>query len=179
MSKAIDDLKHEHEAILTALKILDRMIGAGTQVPREDIVGFIGFLKEFADKCHHGKEEGVLFPALAKAGMPLKHGPVKAMLHEHEQGRSYIHAMEQAAADPPDYAGFAEAARQYTALLRRHIQKENEVLLAMAEQYLPVERLNAIYDAFEQHEEEIIGPGRHEELHEMLKGLERKYAVSG
>lgn len=179
MSKAIDDLKHEHEAILAALQILDRMTGAGTQVPREDILGFIGFLKEFADKCHHGKEEGVLFPALAKASTPLKHGPVRAMLHEHEQGRRYIRAMERAAADPPDYAGFAEAARQYSALLRRHIQKENDVLLAMAEQFLPVERLNAIYDAFERHEERIIGRGRHEELHKLLKGLERKYAVSG
>jgi hemerythrin-like domain-containing protein len=177
MSKAIDDLKHEHEAILTALQILDSMIVAGKQVPREDILDFIGFLKEFADKCHHGKEEGVLFPALVNAGLPQQGGPVGVMLNEHELGRRHIQDMESAAGDPPDYAGFAHAAGQYSALLKEHIQKENEVLFAMAEQILPAEQLDSIYDAFEQHEEQIIGHGRHDELHQMLNSLRRKYAA--
>jgi len=153
------------------------MIAAGKQVPREDILDFIGFLKEFADKCHHGKEEGILFPALVNAGMPQQGGPMGVMLHEHEQGRKHIQDMERAVADPPDYAGFAKVAEQYSALLRQHIQKENGVLFAMAEQILSVEQLDTIYDAFEQHEEKVIGYGRHEELHEMLKNLGRKYAV--
>jgi hemerythrin-like domain-containing protein len=176
MSKAMDDLKHEHDAILTALQILDSMIVAGKRVPREEILDFIGFLKEFADKCHHGKEEGILFPALVNAGMLQQGGPVGAMLHEHEQGRKYIQDMERAAADPPDYAGFADAAGRYSALLRQHIQKENDVLFAMAEKILPIEQLDTIYDAFEQHEEKIIGHGRHEELHKILKTLGQKYA---
>jgi hemerythrin-like domain-containing protein len=65
MSKAIDDLMHEHEAILSGLGILDAMVGQlGQKSPpsAEDLSSFLGFLKEFADKCHHGKEEGILFP---------------------------------------------------------------------------------------------------------------------
>ena len=177
MSKAIDDLKHEHEAILTALQILDSMVVAGKQVPREDILEFIGFLKEFADKCHHGKEEGILFPALVNAGMSPESGPVSVMLNEHEQGRKHIQNMESAASDPLDVAGFANAAGQYSALLKEHIQKENEVLFVMAEQMLPAGQLDSIYDAFEQHEEKIIGQGRHEELHQMLNSLRKKYAA--
>jgi hemerythrin-like domain-containing protein len=74
MSRAIDDLKHEHEAILSALKILSSItqnLKTQKTVSSLDIVSFIGFLKEFADKCHHGKEEGLLFPAMEKVGNQL------------------------------------------------------------------------------------------------------------
>ena len=56
---------------------------------------FIGFLKEFADKCHHGKEEGLLFPAMVAAGIPDKGGPIGVMLAEHTQGRQFIRDMEE------------------------------------------------------------------------------------
>ena len=68
MSQAIDDLRHEHDAILSALDILDSVEVAARQgtAATGDLAAFISFLKEFVDKCHHGKEEGMLFPALAK-----------------------------------------------------------------------------------------------------------------
>ena len=73
MSKAIEDLEHDHKAILSALQILERIAGdieRGATPTRGELAKFIDFLKEFADKCHHGKEEGMLFPALIEAGMP-------------------------------------------------------------------------------------------------------------
>lgn len=175
MSKAIDDLKHEHEAILAALQILDRMIKAGEQVPVEELKGFIGFLREFADKCHHGKEEDILFPALTQAGLPAESGPVAVMLSEHVEGREYVQAMENAVAGSTDYAAFASAAGQYSQLLSRHIQKENEVLFVMAEKILSPEQLEDIYAAFQKHEEQVIGHGRHEELHKMLEDYRGRY----
>ncbi len=89
MSKAIEDLKHEHEAIISALRILDRIsadISKGSTPDKVDLTHFTGFLKEFADKCHHGKEEGMLFPALVKVGIQDKDGPIGVMLSEHIQG---------------------------------------------------------------------------------------------
>jgi len=177
MSKAIDDLKHEHEAILAGLKILDSMIDSGEQVPVDDLNGFIGFLKEFADKCHHGKEEDILFPALTKAGLPVEGGPVGVMLSEHVQGREYIQAMESAVADSPDYEEFAKAGGQYAELLRQHIQKENNVLFVMAEKILSTEQLDEIFEAFEKHEEQITGHGRHDELHTMLESYRERYGA--
>jgi hypothetical protein len=73
MSKAIDDLKHEHDAILSALKILTTMasrIDHGLDLDKKGVRDFLGFLKEFGDKCHHGKEETILFPAMVK-GPPV------------------------------------------------------------------------------------------------------------
>ncbi len=175
MSHAIDALKHDHAAILMALQILDRMLAPGSPVTRQELLDFIGFLKEFVDTCHHGKEEGILFPALVAAGLPQHGGPVGVMLHEHEEGRQHIHAMETALASGLDLVRFATAARHYTNLLTQHIQKENTVLFEMAENILPPDRLEAIHAAFGQHEETVIGHGRHQQLHTLLEALGQKY----
>jgi hemerythrin-like domain-containing protein len=180
MTKAIEDLRNEHTAILAALQTLaaiSKKVEKGQDYDRKDVHAFIGFLKEFADKCHHGKEEGILFPALVKAGMPEKGGPVGVMLAEHAQGRELIKQMEAAFAAAPKPASFVEAARKYSALLEAHIGKENEVLFPAAEQALPEAQMAQIFEAFEQHEEKAIGAGRHEELHALLRKLKQKYMV--
>src|SRR5512137_820018 len=55
------------------------------------------FIKNFADGCHHRKEEGVLFIAMNEAGVPSQGGPIAVMLAEHEQGRQFTRAMREAA----------------------------------------------------------------------------------
>ncbi len=178
MSEAIEDLKHEHEAIVSSLEIVDRIVVGiveGKLPDKGDLTNFIAFLKEFADKCHHGKEEGILFPALTKAGIPERGGPIGVMLTEHVEGRRLISKMESALQGKPDYAEFASAAKEYSTLLRNHIEKENNVLFVMAERALDSGQLEEIFALFEEHEENVIGHGRHEALHEMLKGLRSKY----
>jgi len=178
MTKSIEDLKHEHQAILSALRILDQMaanIVRGSMPDGHDLREFLDFLKEFADKCHHGKEEAMLFPALAEAGMPKEGGPIDVMLAEHDQGRNYVREMVRAIDAGPDYRAFSAAARQYSSLLRTHIEKEETVLFPMAEKVLDGARLERLYEAFQEHEEKVIGHGRHEALHETLKRLKTRY----
>lgn len=178
MSKAIDDLKHEHEAILSALQIVNSMtarIGKGTSIDAQDMRDFTDFLKEFADKCHHGKEEGLLFPALTRAGIPEKNGPIGVLLSEHTEGRKLIKDMQDALSPEVNYSRFAQSAGRYSNLMRNHIQKENDVLFPAAEKSLTDTQLLELYDNFQRHEEEVIGEGKHEELHAMLKNLKKKY----
>lgn len=181
MSRAIEDLLHEHEAILFALKILasiSRKLEGPIQVDPADLTAFVGFLKEFADKCHHGKEEGLLFPALAAADVQEAGEALAGLLREHEEGRKWIAEMS-AAIDPVlNPAAFIHAAQGYTELLRSHIEKENNELFPMAERVLSPERLESLYEAFEEHESKVIGQGRHEELHALLKSLRSKYAAN-
>ena len=179
MSKANDDLMNEHEAILTAINVLDRMVPALDQpsaVNIKDIQDFIHFLKEFADKCHHGKEEGFLFPAMVGAGAPEHGGPISVMLAEHAQGRQLIQEMEESISNDLDLVMLISAARKYSSLLRNHIQKENRILFPMAEEILTEAQLDELYKGFEEHEEKVIGQGRHEELHAVLKSLQEKYS---
>ena len=181
MSKAIADLLNDHEAILSALKIMGSMVAAVENTRSEDskdISDFIGFLKEFADKCHHGKEEGLLFPAMIGAGVPDKGGPIGVMLAEHTQGRKLIRDMEESLVNGFDRVKLAQAANDYASLLKNHIQKENMVLFPMAEKVLTEPQLGKLFEGFEEHEEKVIGRGRHEELHAMLRSLQEKYPAN-
>ena len=178
MSKAIDDLKQEHDVILSSLQILDKFsadVSEGTAPAKIDLLNFVGFLKEFADNCHHGKEEKILFPALVEAGFSQHAGPIKVMLAEHLQGRDYMKQMDLAISSGPDYLTFAYAARNYSSLLKNHIKRENDVLFPMAESTVDSARLEKISEAFDEYEEKVIARGRHEELQQLLNELRLKY----
>ncbi|MEN6477828.1 MAG: hemerythrin domain-containing protein, partial [Rectinema sp.] len=64
--KATGQLKEEHKGVLAMLgsfeTILDRMVGGGAP-DRAELASILDFLRVFVDKCHHGKEEELLFPA--------------------------------------------------------------------------------------------------------------------
>jgi hemerythrin-like domain-containing protein len=178
MSKAIDDLMQEHQVILTTLRILQKiviMIKKNSDVSIDDLNTLVNFLKEFADKCHHGKEEGFLFPAFETAGIPKENGPIGVMLKEHELGRSYIKQMSDSLAKTKADTHFVEAAEKYVTLLRSHIEKENNILFPMGASRLTAEQLDELFKKFEQYEEQVIGKGRHEKLHHILHNLENKF----
>jgi hemerythrin-like domain-containing protein len=179
MNKASEDLVHEHEAVLFALKILERMVTqlqAGVKVGLEDLSELLNFFKLFTDTCHHGKEEKFYFPALEKAGIAKKNGPIDVMLAEHEQGREYLKGMLNNL-DRTKIAGqeFIEPAIRYLTLLRTHINKENQVLFPLGDMKLSPARQEDILNEFARFEDEVIGKGKHEELHKLLKKLHNTY----
>ncbi|RMD80985.1 MAG: hemerythrin [Candidatus Dadabacteria bacterium] len=135
----IETLMDEHRRIEKALDALDvyaERLQAGAQAPLDDLAGFVRFIREFADRTHHGKEEDILFEAMVAAGFPKEAGPIAVMLAEHDEGRSYVAelaaAVEAGTIETNDRARLAGAARGYTSLLRDHIQKEDNVLYPMA-----------------------------------------------
>ena len=153
--KATALLREEHEIILRALRVLEALAaraGSGAAVPDGAIDSVLQFLSEFADAHHHGKEEGILFPAMEEAGFPHDGGPVGVMLHEHEQGRALIAALREAAR--PADAVFAQAARAYAALLRQHIEKENHILFRMADQAIDAPAQQRVDEAVARFEAE-------------------------
>ncbi len=179
MNLATQTLRNEHDAILRVLHVAEesaRRLDAGESVPADVLQGLLEFLKLFADRCHHGKEEDLLFPLLEKKGMPRQAGPIGVMLHEHDLGRKLIAQMTEAAgayAQGDRSAGlcWAQPALQYTALLREHIYKENNILFVMAERMLTDAEQADLAREFDRVEVEKMGPGTHERLHALLDQL--------
>jgi hemerythrin-like domain-containing protein len=179
MTTATQTLRHEHDAILRMLDAAEetaRQLTAGAQVAPGVLEGLLEFLKLFADQCHHGKEEDVLFPKLVEKGLPRNMGPIGVMLLEHDQGRALVQQMSDAtaaykAAHPGAAERWAEAARAYAGLLREHIAKENSVLFVMAERMLSAEEQQQLAAEFEAVELQKMGAGRHERLHQMMDQL--------
>lgn len=181
--KAIQQLKDEHEGIKLMLKIMEEIsktIELGKELNVEHFGNVIDFLKGFVDKCHHGKEEDILFPALEEHGIPKEGGPIAVMLNEHQMGRELIKSLNKAfeefkAGNKSAATGIAEASMSYVELLRNHIEKENNVLFMMADKVLDEKEQSDMYEAFERMEIEKIGAGKHEEYHKLLKELKGVY----
>jgi hypothetical protein len=51
------------------------------------------------------------------------------------------------------------------------------IMFPMAERVLTEPQLEKLYAGFEEHEEKVMGQGRHEELHATLKSLQEKYPL--
>lgn len=179
MGKATQDLRNEHDAILHVLEILDKTLSSSTK-DDEEILKFgselVYFLKIFADKCHHGKEESHLFKELIARGIQNEGGPIGVMLHEHQLGRESIASMSKAL-ETKDLSGFKASAINYRDLLRNHIDKENKVLFAMADKVLDEAEQSELFDRFEAHEETVIGHGVHEALHAMIHQWEKQFTM--
>jgi len=91
--KPTQTLMVEHTEILSMLEVLSKvasMIDEGTRVSPLHLEKIVEFFKEYADGCHHHKEEGYLFPEMQSAGVPKEYGPIGVMLTEHDLGRRYI-----------------------------------------------------------------------------------------
>jgi hemerythrin-like domain-containing protein len=181
--KPTEDLIHEHDAIKVMLDIMSKVaddIKEDKGSYTKEIEEIVDFLKTFADKCHHGKEENALFPALVEAGVPEENGPIGVMLHEHTIGRGYIKEINDGVVDfKTGVAGsgqlIAGSLLKYVTLLQNHIQKEERVLFPMAEKVLSIQKQNEILQKFEKIEEEVVGHGVHEQYHALLKQLKGKY----
>ncbi|HEX9078411.1 MAG TPA: hemerythrin domain-containing protein [Desulfuromonadaceae bacterium] len=138
-------LMAEHRLILRMLDLLERKAARTAEGGPTDwqfYLDGVDFIRNYADRFHHAKEEDVLFEALVHNGMPREHSPVAAMLLEHEQGRAHVRALETAAREalaglPGREAAIVEHARAYAALLREHIAKEDGILYPLAERLIP------------------------------------------
>lgn len=175
-------LEDEHrviERMLTALDTVAKILSEGGTPPAWIFADASDFIANFADECHHAKEERRMFPMLEEAGMPAERGPLSVMLADHEQGRALNKAMRMEASQLE--AG-NESARQelinniqaYVALLRMHIQKEDNVLFPMAERMLTDEQQHELAEQFERVEREETGEGVHEKYLAVLERIEKE-----
>ncbi len=170
-------LSGEHQVILQVLTVLEKLAAIATsdrRIPIDHASRALEVLTRFADHCHHGKEENVLFPAL-EAIQP-GFGPVQVMRAEHVEGRAFIRAMLEAVAQE-DAARFAQAATGYIALLRQHIAKEDDVLFRFAGQMLTPTQDAEILEGYRAIEHDDMGNGTHERLLGIADALATTYGV--
>jgi hemerythrin-like domain-containing protein len=178
-------LSGEHRVIEQVLDCLDKMVQrykTEGKLDMQSVKDAVDFFRNFADRCHHGKEETHLFPAMEAKGMPRDGGPTGVMLYEHEQGRKYVRGMDEsiegiANGDVASKNAFVQNAQLYINLLREHIQKEDHCLFAMANNVLNEQDQQVLSAAFEKVETEEIGEGIHEKYLKIADDLAKKYGV--
>lgn len=173
-------LKNEHQLILMVLDAAEReaaLIANGGRVDAARLEQIVDFVRQFADRCHHAKEEDLLFVRMGEKGFPVDGGPVGVMLHEHEVSRSYVATLADSIAaaaggEARARARVTESLAAYAALLRQHISKEDNILYPMADRVFSDADQQALAADFERVERERFG----EDVHERYRALARELA---
>ncbi len=149
-------LKDEHQLILRMITLVENntaLLANGKFRNWQFYLDAVDFIRNYADRFHHAKEEDVLFVELVKNGMPEKSSPIEAMLMEHDQGRAHVKGMEEAAqkaqaGETGQIPLIIEHAQGYAELLRGHIEKEDGILYPLSERVLPAEVRERMLDAY-------------------------------
>ncbi len=150
----------EHKLILRLVALVERnaaLVEQGEFTDWQFFLDAVDFIRSYADRFHHAKEEDTLFTALIANGMPEKNSPIEAMHIAHDQGRTFVRGMEEAATgalagETGQERAIVENARGYAALLREHIHTEDHILYPLAEKSLPADVRPAMRKAYDRAE---------------------------
>lgn len=154
MKTALQMLSDEHQKIL---KVIDALLKecssleSGSVLNKDFFMKTIDFIRNYADRFHHAKEENILFHEFnqyAKKGK-AHCNPVTQMLSEHEEGRKYVKGMEEGVKDN-DKQKIIGNARNYAQLLQDHICKEDNILYPMVDEALDKKVKQKMLTEFEQ-----------------------------
>lgn len=138
MKKPTKILSDEHQNILAVISAILReveKVESGKEPDKKFFEKAIVFIKEYADKFHHSKEENILFCELNKDGVLSHCNPIKQMLYEHDEGRVFVGGMNESLSFG-NMAEFCKNSRGYCELLQEHIFKEDNILYPMADEAL-------------------------------------------
>jgi len=151
-------LSEEHQNIL---RVIDTMLDECQKIrngKKLEILFFekaIDFIKNYADKYHHAKEEDILFLAMLENSEVMHCNPIPVMLSEHDSGRNYVKKMEKGLNENNPQL-VVEGAIQYGQLLQQHIYKEDNVLYPMAEEALSEEQKERVLNKYDVVENNVF-----------------------
>jgi len=177
--KAAEELEQEHRVIEVMLPAVERVgaeAASGKLGDRGEAERVLAFLSTFVDGCHHAKEEQHLFKRLETRGVPRNEGLVSDLLKEHGEGRRLVRGLRETLEGAASGKGgeahvFGGHAREYVALLRGHIEKEDMRLWPLVERTLSAEDDEELAKGYAEVERATLGEGGREEYERRAHAL--------
>jgi len=180
--RPVEDLKGEHGGIIAMLGVMAavaKKMKNREEVKKDHLAKIAEFLTVFADKCHHGKEENILFPEVVKDISNLY--MVNELLGEHKSGRDYIRGIIESLKyyETGNSHAYHIAVNMvgYISLLKEHIKKESLSLFPIVDKQIPDDIQSLMEQKFETLERDVIGEGKHEKYHGWLNDLQKIYLL--
>lgn len=169
----------EHRLIERMVKLLKTQRSYIDQNHKADpafLYNAIDFFRTYADRCHHGKEEDILFKALAEKGMSQEHSlMLDTLLKEHVIARKIISRLAGAVnnyrdGEPvmalEDIKGCLDELIQ---LYPSHIEKEDKHFFLPCMDYFSKQERDAMLERFWKFDQELI----HEKYKNLVEEFER------
>jgi hemerythrin-like domain-containing protein len=168
----------EHRLIEGMIAVIRRKLEQAAQTRSIDplfVDAAVDFIRVYADRTHHGKEEDIMFRHLRQKNMTDNHQRLmNELTEEHAFGRETTKALVQA--NTRYRNGDASALAEVTGSLRvlagfypKHIKKEDAVFFPAALTYVTEEEDQAMLAEFWEFDRKMI----HEKYKSVVKGFVR------
>ncbi len=173
----IGPLMHEHRLIERLLKVVEGRVDGFRRRQEGDPVfveQVVGFFRNYADRCHHGKEEDILFRALAGRNLsPELRAVMDGLLDDHALGRKLVGDLAGAnqryqRGDHQALAEVADLLETLTAFYPRHILKEDKVFFFPCMELFSLDEKDSMLKEFWEFDRQLV----HEQAVNLVKGLE-------
>ncbi len=134
----------EHYPILQVASALSAM-RVGHDIDPETLKKAVRFIRRFADRYHHEKEENVVFERAKKKRTDIS--PIEAMEREHEMTRSRVKEAAESL-ERGDIANAIVSLREWANFIPEHIDKENHSLFPGLDNIFSDEEKNEFINDF-------------------------------
>lgn len=148
MKKLVD----EHVLIKRLVALLPEIVknlDVDSDEGRQLVIDTVEFIRFYADKYHHAKEEDILFKYFDE-NLDI----LKVMHEDHTQARSHVKAI-LAALERKDKTTVAKHLTAYGELLTEHIKKEDEILYPWLDKNLSDTQIGELFSKFHETDEQI------------------------
>jgi hemerythrin-like domain-containing protein len=146
-SPPIKELVNEHDIIkmvIDAIPPLISLLKTDLTSGKGLAIKAISFIKNYADRFHHAKEEDILFTLFDKTT-----DIITVMNKEHEIGRSHVRSA-LTALEHDNVVLAEEHLMAYAALLTEHIRKEDEILYPWIDRALTDSQVGLLFRQFRE-----------------------------
>ena len=138
---AIEQMTKEHQlikAVINSLQGDTKALDDSKPLDTAKLRQAVEFLRVYADKRHHEREEAIFFPLLVKLGVPPQGCPLGGLAKDHERGRDMVTVLEEQISryeqNPSDArAKLAEALKEIVTMYRHHLWMEDSMVFPMAD----------------------------------------------
>jgi hemerythrin-like domain-containing protein len=153
----VEILIGEHRLILQMVKIIQtkkQRIVADNKVDPNFIVITVDFFRTYADKYHHGKEEGLLFNALSQKTLSdVDEKIMRELIMEHAYARRTVNSLEQLkesylSDNPKKLIGILQMLDTLVELYPKHIENEDKHFFYSSMQYFDQTEQEEMLDKF-------------------------------
>jgi len=162
--------------MIKVMKTEAEAIGRTGKVRPEFIDRAADFIRTYADRCHHGKEEDILFRALKKKELSLEHARIlRELLEEHAYARQVVGDLiaAQERYVKGDKTTVDEVARLMDMLVElypKHIEKEDKHFFIPCMAYFTKEEQENMLAESYEFDRKII----HEKYGKVVRQLEER-----
>ncbi len=161
----VGPLMIEHRLIERMIALMDKevqRIGQGLAPDIEFIRTAVDFIKTYADRLHHGKEENILFRDLAKKRLSMEHKRImEELIKEHALGRENTRKLVEArnkylAGEKDSVKVIAENMGILVKSYPKHIEKEDKHFFLPVMDYFTKEEQSAMLAEFNDFDRQFI-----------------------